>query len=165
MIQAIYDHLNSLNIVLPPPPPPAANYVPFVVVKDLVYISGQLPLSQGSVTYKGQLGRDMDISTAQEAARLCALNVLSVLQEACEGDLRRVQQCLRLGGFVNAAPDFTDHPKVVNGASDLMGQVFGERGRHARAAVGCSSLPLGACVEIEALFRIVPLEDRENQKN
>jgi enamine deaminase RidA (YjgF/YER057c/UK114 family) len=151
MIEA---HLKELGIELPLPPTPSANYAPFVKVGSLVYISGQLPIWNGEVKYVGKIGPEFTIGEGQEAARVCAYNILAVLKTACEGDLNRVQRCIRLGGFVNCLDGFKDQPKVVNGASDLMVALFGEKGRHARAAVGVNSLPLGSVVEIEALFEV-----------
>lgn len=146
--------LKALGIQLSEAPKAVANYVPFVISGNHVYISGQLPLKDGIPLHNGKLGQTVTLEEGKEAARQCAINIITQLQTACEGDLGRVEQCVRLGGFVNSTPDFTDHPKVVNGASDLIVDVFGELGRHARAAVGVSSLPLGVCVEIEAVFRI-----------
>lgn len=146
--------LKELEIDLPTPAQAVANYVPYQQAGDLIYISGQLPLKEGKVIYQGKLGESVEIEDGQKAAQLCAINILAQLKMACDGDLTKVIQCVRLGGFVNCTPNFTDHPKVVNGASDFMVEVFGEQGRHARAAVGCASLPLGAAVEIEALFRV-----------
>jgi enamine deaminase RidA (YjgF/YER057c/UK114 family) len=151
MIEA---RLKELGIELPLPPAPAANYAPFVKIGTLVYISGQLPLWKGEVKYVGKVGPEFTIEEGQEAARVCAYNILALLKVACEGDLNRIQRCIRLGGFVNCLDGFKDQPKVVNGASDLMVNLFGERGRHARAAVGVNSLPLGSAVEIEALFEV-----------
>ena len=146
--------LASLGIVLPPPPQSVANYVPFVVVGNMVTISGQVPMIEGQVAFKGKVGQDLSLEDGQAAARQCAINILTVLKVACGGDLDRVKQCVRLGGFVTCGPDFTDQPKVINGASDLMVEVFGDIGRHARAAVGVTALPLGAAVEVEATFLI-----------
>jgi len=146
--------LQELGIDLPSPSPPAANYVPFVKVGALVFISGQIPSWNGELKLLGKVGDTITIEGGQEAARLCALNILAQLKVACEGDLNRVVRCVRLGGFVNCTDDFTDQPKVVNGASDLMVSVFGEKGRHARVAVGTNSLPLGIAVEVEGLFEV-----------
>lgn len=145
--------LNELGYELPDAPAPAANYVPYVTVGDLVYVSGQVSLN-ASGRVCGKLGDDMSVEEGQAAARLCALNLIAQVKAACGGDLDRVKQVVRLGGFVNATPDFEDHPKVVNGASDLIAEVFGDAGKHARAAVGCVSLPLGVAVEVEGLFQI-----------
>lgn len=146
--------LASLQIILPVPPQAVANYVPYVIAENLVIISGQLPLKEGAVAFKGKVGQDLSLEEGQAAARLCAINILTQLKEACGGDLARVKRCVRLGGFVNCGTDFIDHPKVINGASDLMADVFGDIGRHARAAVGVNALPLGSAVEVEATFLI-----------
>lgn len=145
--------LAELGIELPNPAAPAANYVPFVQVGDLVYVSGQISMNaDGLVT--GKLGDGFSLDDAYAAARLCGINLISQVRAACDGDLDRLVQVIKLNGFVNATQDFTDHPKVVNGASDLMVEIFGEKGRHARAAVGSSSLPLGVAVEVEGIFKI-----------
>ena len=146
--------LQNLGIELPTPPQAVANYVPFVRTGDLVMISGQLPIWDGKFPYLGKVGETVTLEDAIQAARLCGLNILTQLKAACEGDLNCVKKCVRLGGFVNSTDDFKDQPKVINGASDLMVEVFGDRGRHARAAVGVNSLPLGVPVEIEALFQV-----------
>jgi enamine deaminase RidA (YjgF/YER057c/UK114 family) len=146
--------LRQLGIELPEPGVPLANYVPFAVSGNLVLIAGQLCLWNGERRFVGKLGADISIADGQQAARLCALNILAHLRAACGGDLDRVRRCLRLGGFVNCTSEFTDMPQVVNGASDLMVEVFGDQGRHARAAVGVSSLPAGVAVEVEGTFEI-----------
>lgn len=151
---SIDEKLNSLGIVLPTPPQAVANYVPYVVAGNMVIISGQLPMKEGQVAYKGKVGSDITLEEGQLAARQCAINILTQLKTACGGDLSQVKQCIRLGGFVNCNPDFTEQPKVINGASDLMVEIFGDNGRHARAAVGVNTLPLGAAVEVEAMFLI-----------
>ena len=155
MSGAIEARLKELGIELPAPAAPIANYVPFATGGKLVFIAGQICQWNGERRYVGKLGREISIADGQQAARLCALNILAQLRAAAGGDLDRVARCLRLGGFVNCAPDFTDMPQVVNGASDLMVEVFGDRGRHARAAVGSSSLPGGVAVEVEATFELV----------
>ena len=146
------DKLQRLGITLVAPPKALGNYTPYQVVGKMVYISGQLPLNNGILINSGKVGETISLAEGQVAARQCAINILTQLQAACGGDLNQVDRCIRLGGFVNCTPDFTDQPKVINGASDLMVAVFGEAGRHARAAVGANSLPLGASVEIEATF-------------
>lgn len=153
-MSAIEDRLRELGLDLPPAPPPAANYVPWVISGDWVLISGQLPMQGGGVAVRGQLGHNLTIEDGQAAARLCALNVLAQAKAACDGDLDRLGRCLKLGGFVSCTPEFTDHPKVINGASDLVAEVMGDAGRHARFAVGCASLPLNAAVEVEAIFAL-----------
>jgi enamine deaminase RidA (YjgF/YER057c/UK114 family) len=146
--------LKELGIELPQASAPVANYVPFTVTGGLVVVSGQVSVRNGKAEFVGKLGREISIADGQQAARLCALNILAHLRVACGGDLDRVRRVLRLGGFVNCTPEFTDMPQVVNGASDLMVEVFGDSGRHARAAVGVGSLPLGVAVEVEAMFDI-----------
>jgi enamine deaminase RidA (YjgF/YER057c/UK114 family) len=146
--------LKELGIELPQPSAPVANYAPYTVSGNLVVVSGQLCVWNGERRFVGKLGAGIGIADGQQAARLCALNVLAHLRAACGGDLDRVRRCLRLGGFVNCTPDFTEMPQVVNGASDLMVELFGDIGRHARAAVGVSSLPGGVAVEVEAIFEI-----------
>ena len=149
--------LAELGITLPSPPKPVASYVGYRVAGDIVTVSGQLPLVEGELRQAGRLGDGVDVEAGAAAARLCAINLLAQVAEACGGDLGRVRAVVRLGGFVASAPGFTDQPKVVNGASDLMAEVFGpEIGRHARAAVGVAALPLGASVEIEGTFLIAP---------
>ncbi|MGZ5823687.1 MAG: RidA family protein [Hyphomicrobium sp.] len=145
--------LQSLGIVLPAAPNPVANYVPSLLAGNLLFISGQISkAADGSVT-KGRLGADLTVDQGRAAARLSALNVLAQAKAAV-GDLDRISQVVRLTGFVNAAPEFVDHPQVVNGASDLMVDVLGDKGRHTRAAVGVSSLPMGCAVEVDAILLI-----------
>ncbi len=146
--------LAELGITLPPATAPVANYVPFVVSGSLVFISGQVGMADGKPGYVGRLGAGLTVDDGYRAARLCGLNLLTQLKTACGGDLDRVRRVVRLGGFVNCTPDFTDQPRVVNGASDLMVEVFGDAGRHARAAVGAPALPLGVAVEVEGVFEI-----------
>lgn len=146
--------LKEHNLELPIPAAPAATYVPFRIHNNMVYISGQLPMWNGELKYVGKVGADLDVAAAQDAARLCGLNILAQLKHACEGDLDKVDSCLRLGGFVNCVDSFTEQPRVINGASELMIQVFGDRGLHARAAVGVNTLPLGVAVEVDAVFAL-----------
>lgn len=152
MAGKINARLAELGIVLPPAPAPAANYVPFVISGSLVLVSGQIPMLDGVIQGVGKVGRDMDTAGAAEIARICGLNLIAQAQAACDGDLDRVARVVKLGGFVNCVEDFTEHPEVVNGASNLMVDVFGEIGRHSRFAVGTSSLPRGVAVEVEAIF-------------
>ncbi len=147
-------NLVRLGIVLPVAATPAANYVPARKVGSQVYISGQVPSEGGKDKYTGKLGSDFSVEEGQAAARLCAINIIAQLKQALDGDLDRVVGVVRLGGFINAEPDFKDHPKVLNGASDLMVEVFGDAGRHARAAVGCYSLPRNVPVEVDAIFEV-----------
>lgn len=143
--------LKELGIALPEAAAPAANYVPWVIAGHQVFISGQLPMEAGKVAVSGRLGESVSLEEGQHAAKLCAINILAQARAAL-GDLDRVRRVVRLGGFVASADDFTDQPKVVNGASDLMVAVFGDAGRHARAAVGVNTLPLGVAVEIDAII-------------
>lgn len=150
----IDQRLAQLGIVLPTPGNPVANFVPFVTVGGLVFMSGQLPRADGKLVYVGKLGQNLTIEDGKAAARLCATHLLAQLKVACGGNLDRVVRCVRLTGFVNSAPDFGDQPQVVNGASDLMTEVFGEQGKHARTAISAGALPAGAAVEVEAVFEI-----------
>jgi len=145
--------LADLGIVLPDAPAPAANYVPFVRDGNTVYISGQISQANGDLI-RGKLGAELTVEQGADAARTCAIGIIAQARAACDGDLDRVDRIIKLTGFVNSTADFTDQPKVVNGASDLMVAVFGDAGRHARAAVSAGSLPLGVAVEIEAIVRI-----------
>lgn len=154
MASSIEKKLADLGITLPPPGAPGGNYVPFVVVGNLAFMAGQVAREAGKMKYTGKVGKDISIEQGQEAAKLCAVNLLAQLKEACGGDLDRVERCVRLGGFVNSPLDFYDHPKVINGASDLMVAALGERGQHARTAVGVSALPMDSAVEVEGIFQI-----------
>ena len=153
MSGTIENRLKELGIELPSAAAPAANYVPFHISGQQLFISGQIPIIAGGPDFKGKVGADMDVETAMQAARACAINILAQAKAAL-GELDRIVQCLRLGGFVNATPDFTDHPEVINGASNLMVDVLGDKGRHTRFAIGAGSLPRGVAVEIDALFAI-----------
>jgi enamine deaminase RidA (YjgF/YER057c/UK114 family) len=146
--------LKELSITLPKAAPPVASYVPFVITGNLVYISGQVTMGPNGLEYVGQLGKEFSVEEGQAAARLCALNVIAQLQQACAGDLDRVRRCVKVTGFVNAVPGFAQHPEVINGASDTIVQIFGDIGKHARAAVGAGSLPRNVAVEVEAIFEI-----------
>ena len=148
------ERMRLAGIVLPARGAPAANYVPFRVVGSLLFVSGQVPLVDGRVRHIGKVGQDLTIEDGYAAARICALNLLAHAAAACDGDLDRVRAVARIAGYVNSTPDFTAHPKVVDGASDLVMQVFGDRGAHARVAVGTASLPRGAAVEVEGLFEL-----------
>ena len=153
MPETVETRLAELGLTLPDAPAPAANYVPYVVAGDMVYISGQISIdANGLMT--GKVGSDVTTEQAIVAARHCALALIAQLRVACSGDLSKLARVVKLTGFVNATPDFTDHPKVINGASDLMVDVFGDKGRHARAAVGAGSLPFNVQVEIEGVFQI-----------
>jgi enamine deaminase RidA (YjgF/YER057c/UK114 family) len=152
MSATVESRLSEMGISLPTPPAPAANYVPFVRTGNLLYVSGQVPMGPNGVEHQGKLGAGYSVEQGQQAARLCAINLLAQVKVAV-GDLGKIR-CVKLNGFVNCTPDFGDQPKVVNGASDLMAAVLGDKGKHARAAVGCSSLPFGVAVEVEGIFEI-----------
>jgi enamine deaminase RidA (YjgF/YER057c/UK114 family) len=147
--------LQALGIALPAAPNPVANYVPTLMTGNLLFISGQISKAGDGTLAKGRLGAELTIEQGQAAARLSALNILAQAKAAV-GDLDRITQVLKLTGFVNATPDFVDHPQVINGASDLMVEVLGDAGRHTRAAVGVSGLPLGCAVEVDALLLVGP---------
>jgi len=153
MTTLIKQRLESAGLTIPPAPKPAGSYVPFVRIDSMLFVSGQLCFRDNELI-TGRLGDDLSVEEGNVAARYCALNLLAIVQSACDGNLGRVEQVVRLGGFVCCTGDFFDHPKVINGASDLMLYLFGERGRHARTAVSCPTLPLGAAVEIDGIFRV-----------
>lgn len=146
--------LAELGITLPRPMAPIANYVPYVVTDNLVVVSGQVPAIDGRIAVTGKIGAGLSIDQGKEAARLCFINVLVHLKSACGGDLDRVRQVVRLGGFIASPPEFTQQAQVMNGASDLAVAVFGDAGRHARTTIGVPALPADAAVEVEGLFRI-----------
>ena len=146
-------HLADLGITLPAATAPVANYVPYVVAGNLVHISGQITMENGELKFVGKLGKDYQVEDGQKAARLCALNLVAQLKSAI-GDLDKVTRVVKLNAFVNSDPAFTDQPKVVNGASDTMVEIFGDAGKHARSAVGVASLPLGVAVEIDGIFEV-----------
>ncbi len=156
MTGRIESHLQTLGIVIPTPGEAAGNYVSHVITGNLAYLAGQVPIENGVRKFIGKVGRDFSVEEGQQAAALAALNMLARLKAACGGDLDRVVRCVKLVGFVNATEDFGDHPKVINGASDLMVEVFGDAGRHARSAIGVGSLPFGVAAEIEGIFEIRP---------
>lgn len=146
------EKLQSLGITLPEPAKAVANYVPFVITGNMLFISGQVSLGPDGLV-KGCLGKDMDLTGGQAAAKLCGINLLAQCRSAL-GDLSRIKRVVKLGGFVNATPDFVDIPQVVNGCSDLMVEVLGDAGRHARSAVACPTLPMGVAVEVDGIFEI-----------
>jgi len=153
MSQSYESRLKELGITLPNAPAPAANYVPYAISGDLVFVSGQISNGPDGLII-GKLGDNMDVAAGAAAAKTCALGLVAQLKAACDGDLSRLVRVVKLGGFVNSTDDFTDQPKVINGASDFLVELFGEAGRHARAAVSAPSLPLGVAVEIEGIFQI-----------
>lgn len=148
--------LQECGFELPKVAAPAANYVPYVITGNLVHIAGQIPFLNGEKMHQGRLGEDMLLEEGVQAAQACALNILAQVNDAVEGKWSNVKRCVKLGGFVSSTPDFTDQPRVINGASDLIGIVMGDAGKHARFAVGAASLPLGVAVEIDAIFEIDP---------
>ncbi|PKQ12429.1 MAG: hypothetical protein CVT70_08740 [Alphaproteobacteria bacterium HGW-Alphaproteobacteria-1] len=145
--------LAEMGVTLPAAPAPAANYVPFVQVGDMLYVSGQVA-KDGDTLMTGKLGADMDVTGGAAAARTCAIALLAQVKAACGGDLDRLVRVVRLTGFVNSTADFTQQPAVINGASDFLGEALGEAGKHARAAVSAASLPFGVAVEIDGIFQI-----------
>lgn len=146
--------LGELGITLPEAPAPVAAYVPAVRTGNLLFVSGQVTLDNGQLAYQGKVGADFSIEEGQAAARLCALNILAQARNALDGDLDRVTRVVKLQGFVNCPADFTDHPKVINGASELMLAVFGDAGKHARFALGAASLPMNVACEIDAVLEV-----------
>lgn len=148
------DNLKKLNIKLPDAPSPVGAYVAYKKINNLVYISGQISFNASGKLIKGKVGLDLTMEQAQDAAKSCAINILSQIKAACNGNLNNVKNCIKITGFINSIDTFVDQPKVINAASELITQIFGENGKHARAAVSVNSLPLGAAVEIEAIFEI-----------
>ena len=143
--------LAELGIELPVPAAPVANYVAYVVTGNLIFVSGQVPVLDGEFKYVGKVGGDLSVEDGQAAARLCGINIIAQVKQALDGDLDRVTRVVKLGGFVNSTPEFTQQPQVINGVSDLIGEVFGDKGKHARAAVSAGSLPVGVAVEVDAV--------------
>jgi enamine deaminase RidA (YjgF/YER057c/UK114 family) len=149
----IDEKLKSLNITLPTPSKPAGSYIPVVISGQTVYVSGQIPIGDGKIAYKGRVPTEQSLEQAQLAAKLCIVNALSQLKSEI-GNLDKISKILRVSGFVNSSPDFTEQPKVINAASNLLFEIFGEKGKHSRIAVGVASLPLGATVEIDMIVEI-----------
>ncbi len=147
------ENLKKLNIDLPKAPDPVGSYVASKIAGNLVFISGQVPFDSGGKLIKGKVGKELSLERAQEAAKFCALNLLAQLKKIC-GNLDKVKGCVKITGYVNSIDSFIDQPKVINGASDLISKVFGDKGKHARAAISANSLPLGASVEVEGIFEI-----------
>ena len=154
MASRVDARLDSLGIELPSPSAPGATYVPFVRAGSLLFLTGQLSQWNGQRKFLGKLGREFDVAQGQQAARLCALNLIAHAKEALEGDLDRVLRWVRIGGYVNSYPEFSAQSQVINGASDLVVEVFGEAGKHTRLAIGVASLPYGVAVEVEALLEV-----------
>ena len=154
MTNIIDNKLKELDIVLDEASKPAGSYVPYVISDNLVFISGQLPFINGSITIKGKVGSEVSVEDGIKMAEICAKALLSQLKSACNGNLDKVKRVVKLGGFVASDPNFIDHPKIINGASDLIVKIFGDKGKHSRFAVGVASLPLNTPVEIEGIFEI-----------
>ena len=150
----VEDNLKKMNIQLPEAPSPVGSYVASKISGNLIYISGQVPFKGDGKLITGKVGRELNLEEAQNAAKLCALNLLAQLKKACDGNLDKVKGCIKITGYVNSIDNFTEQPKVINGASDLISKVFGEIGKHTRAAVSVNSLPLGVPVEVDAIFEI-----------
>jgi enamine deaminase RidA (YjgF/YER057c/UK114 family) len=148
------EKFKELGLIIPNMSEPVANYLPYMVHENLVYVSGQPPVADGKVTHKGKVGQSLSIEEGQEAARVCCINIIAALKHAIGGDWNRFDRIIKVGGFVNCGDDFTQHPQVINGASDMLVKIFGEKGRHARFAVGSNSLPLDIAVEIDAIIAI-----------
>ena len=150
----IENKLKELDIELPKAPDPVGAYVAFKKVNNLLFISGQLPISKDGKMIKGKIGKDLTLEDGQKASKLCVINILAQVKKALKGDLNKVKNCVKITGFVNSTDDFKDQPKVINPASETLSSVFGDVGKHARAAISTNSLPLGAAVEIDAIFEI-----------
>ena len=148
------ENLRKLNIVLPKAPDPVGAYVAFKKIDKLLFISGQLPIDQDGKMIKGKIGKDLTLEDGQKAAKLCAINILAQAKKAMNGDLNKIKNCIKITGFVNSIDSFIDQPKVINPASETLSEVFGDKGKHARAAVSTNSLPLGAAVEIDAILEV-----------
>ena len=146
--------LKELNIKIPNAPDPVGAYVAYKKVGNLLFISGQLPISEDGQIIKGKIGKNLTLEDGQEASKLCVINILAQAKKAMNGDLDKIKNCIKITGFVNSADDFIDQPKVINPASEMLANVFGENGKHTRAAVSTNSLPLGAAVEIDAILEI-----------
>ena len=146
--------LKELNIILPEPPDPVGAYAAFKKIDNLLFISGQLPIDKDGKMIKGKIGKDLTLEEGQAASKLCVVNILAQAKKATDGDLNKIKNCIKITGFVNSTDNFIDQPKVINPASETLSAVFGDNGKHARAAVSTNSLPLGAAVEIDAIFEI-----------
>ena len=151
---SIENKLKELNILLPNAPAPVGAYVAYKIVNNFLYISGQLPISKDGNIIKGKIGKDLKLEDGQNASKLCVANILAQAKKAVGGDLEKIKSCIKITGFVNSSDDFKDQPKVINPASETLTAVFGEKGKHTRAAVSTNSLPLGVAVEIDAIFEV-----------
>ena len=150
----IEDKIKELNLVLPVAANPVGSYVAAKIINNLIYISGQVSINESGELIKGKLGKELNTDDGYKAAERCALNIISQAKKACDGDLNRIKSCIKLTGFVNSTNDFIEQPKVINGASDIVSKVFGNNGKHTRAAVSANSLPLGVAVEVDAIFEL-----------
>ena len=150
----IADNLKKLNIELPNAPSPVGAYVAYKIINKILYISGQLPIKSNGEIIKGKIGRNLTLEDGQEASKLCVINILAQASKAMNGDLDKIKNCIKITGFVNSTDDFKDQPKVINPASETLSAVFGDKGKHTRAAISTNSLPLGAAVEIDAIFEM-----------
>ena len=148
------ENIKKLELVIPEPPVAVANYVPYKIMNNIMYISGQAPIQNGELLYKGKVGYDLSLEDGIKAAELCCINIIAAIKKGIEGDWNKLDCFLKLGGFVNCNSDFIDQPKVINGASDLIVSVFGNYGMHTRAAVSANTLPLGVAVEVDAIFEL-----------
>ena len=146
--------IKELGIILPEAKAPVGNYVATKIIGKMLFISGQISISENGELIKGKIGKDLDADAGYNAAKRCALSIVSQLKKACEGDLSKIKSCVKLTGFVNSSDNFTEQPKVINGASDLIASIFGDAGMHTRAAVSTNSLPLGVSVEVDAIFEL-----------
>ena len=150
----ITDNLKKLNIELTKAPDPVGSYVAYKIISNLLFISGQLPIGADGKIVKGKIGKNLTLQDGQKASKLCVINILSQAKKALDGDLNKIKNCIKITGFVNSTDDFNDQPKVINPASEILSSVFGNKGKHARAAISTNSLPLGAAVEIDAIFEV-----------
>ena len=148
------DKINELKIKLPEAKAPVGNYVATKITGKMLFISGQISINENGQLIKGKVGKDLDTESGYDAAKRCALSIVAQVKKACDNDLSKVKSCIKLTGFVNSTEDFTDQPKVINGASDLIASIFGDAGMHTRAAISTNSLPLGVAVEVDAIFEI-----------
>ena len=151
---SIYENLRKLNIEIPKPPDPVGAYVAYKRTSNLLFISGQISIDANGNITKGKLGKELSIDQGQAAAKLCAINIIAQAKKACDEKLETIKNCIKLTGYVNSTNDFNDQPKVINGASEIISAVFGENGKHTRAAISANSLPLDAAVEIDAIFEL-----------
>ena len=151
---SIYENLRKLNIEIPKPPDPVGAYVAYKITSNLLFISGQISIDANGNITKGKLGKELSIEQGRAAAKLCAINIIAQAKKACNEKLETIRNCIKLTGYVNSTNDFNDQPKVINGASEIISAVFGEKGKHTRAAISANSLPLDAAVEIDAIFEL-----------